>query len=113
MMSTKHTPGPWKVERYTTKSGLVQTIIQSEKNNVCRMDISGRNYQSLTADAHLIAAAPGLLAVAEKADELIQMFVGTNSPDEPFLIYSLPREVQDLVYELMDMSNRAIAAAKG
>lgn len=61
-------------------------------------------------EAELLAMKAELVALASKADDVVQEFVGTDSPDEPFLIYSVPRNVQDLIYELMELAHSALAA---
>jgi hypothetical protein len=68
-MKTKHTPGPW----YET-GPYVQSAAINEDNYVCRAE--GDNPKQIEANAHLIAAAPDLLAelqdIAAFVDSAIQ-----------------------------------------
>ena len=107
MSKVTHTPGPWKLAKQM--NGGIDFFGEGGQ----RVILVNARLMNEEANARLIAAAPDLLAVAEKTDELIQMFVGINSPDEPYLVYSLPREVQDMIFELTAITHAAIATAKG
>jgi hypothetical protein len=75
MSNTKHTPAPWRIYKYKTGTGKQQTIIQTERANVCRMDIAGRDEQTLEGDATLIAAAPDLLKACQQAHEWVSAII--------------------------------------
>lgn len=70
MTNTQHTPGPWMIEA----DALGEFTITTE-GGVTIADVYGRNQ----ATAHLIAAAPDLLAALERLVTLMYI-VG----DEPF-----------------------------
>lgn len=69
-MSTKHTPGPWSVVKHSWSD----TSIVGARGRVCGLsiycDATEDNQQELeavaAADASLIAAAPDLLALAQR-----------------------------------------------
>lgn len=60
MTKHKHTPGPWDVEHDTE-------IIAAEGQRIAEADTRSINFVNgeATANAHLIAAAPDLLAALE------------------------------------------------
>lgn len=66
MTTTKHTPGPWCVEHETE-------IIAAEGQRIAEADTRSINFTGgeANANAHLIAAAPDLLAACEAATEVI------------------------------------------
>lgn len=68
-MNAKHTPGPWTV-------GDSLLIYDDDAREVAIP--SGRTEENLKANAHLIAAAPKLLAAL---DDLLN-FEGLNCPNE-------------------------------
>ena len=116
MSKATHTPGPWAAfykHKYNEWHVSVPVSNSDMRLSIFPDGIPGDTPEEAEGNARLIAAAPDLLAVAEKTDELIQMFVGINSPDEPYLVYSLPREVQDMIFELTTITHAAIATAKG
>jgi hypothetical protein len=53
-----------------------------------------------------------LLEFSRKASELVDMLTAVKSPDDPYLVYLLPEEVQDMVLDLMN-ERKVVAAAKG
>ena len=61
-MNTKHTPGPWAISRDAVPAGWVQNTIRAEGSGerVATAFLAEEN-------AHLIAAAPDLLAALEQA----------------------------------------------
>lgn len=92
-MTHKHTPGPWAVVEKTTNYGTKEKLASVQAG-------AGFVAQRIgEADAHLIAAAPELLAaLIECADWLEDEFAGRPQGDsEPFL----------------DRARAAIAKAKG
>ena len=69
-MSTKHTPGPWSLAEVKNKTGRITHLVpvDSEKMSVLTVVDDGETYFAavyLDSDAHLIAAAPELLEVAQ------------------------------------------------
>ena len=99
MSETKHTPGPWTIKNLATASAGWPAIISEELDDdgdnvpVCEMDITYENsnykygvsdfaedptrgdktawHDQIMADAHLIAAAPDMLAALEDAREAL------------------------------------------
>lgn len=57
----KHTPGPWAVNSEHL------TVLAEDSGYVCKVAGPGPNDPESLANAHLIAAAPELLAAAELA----------------------------------------------
>ena len=123
MNKTKHTPGPWRVSNHVRTidgrevecdpdSGMFDACIMATNSEGRLIAIAGERGSKLNpydylpvaesaANMRLIAAAPDLLAVAEKARALIRIYiisVGIGGQD-----------VTDLMSEL----NAAIAAAQG
>ena len=76
-MTTKHTPGPWEIERYS--DGLIQIVgdlkvISDDEEHFTTVveQISATNEE---ANARLIAAAPDLLeALKDLADDISDRF---------------------------------------
>jgi hypothetical protein len=60
-MTTKHTPGPWTVRFYERHETAV--IKTADGDEVATVDV--KCMPDASADAHLIAAAPDLLAALE------------------------------------------------
>jgi hypothetical protein len=71
---TKHTPGPWRATPYsvfsTRQDRRTETIVAR-----CRLSVA-RTAEGL-ANAHLIAAAPDLLAACEEALEMAEYLSAT------------------------------------
>jgi hypothetical protein len=62
---TKHTPGPWKCSEWTRNWTVYSDNTGDEIVEVQAVDDADENTKAC-ADAHLIAAAPDLLAVLEE-----------------------------------------------
>jgi len=75
-METKHTPGPWKVEEYNsaTLRGAIG-IFSADSTIPIVHSPMGESLAEADANARLIAAAPELLAAAEKASALIKHLI--------------------------------------
>ena len=66
----EHTPEPWKIGSYETKSGIKKTFIQQDANefneglgwNIARMDITYRGHATEEADARRIVACVNFCA---------------------------------------------------
>jgi hypothetical protein len=98
-MMTKHTPGPWTLETVKTSSGICHKVgpfpwRPNKQNHACiyvdnhSHDASAPRDQELLANAHLIAAAPELLAALRKAEQFIANgvelgFIRMPDPDTP------------------------------
>jgi hypothetical protein len=69
-METKHTPGPWAIERLT--NGAYPRTVITHQTNYRACIVADLHNASLNgeaeANARLIAAAPELLAALEKID---------------------------------------------
>ena len=60
-MSTQHTPGPWKLDG-TANTGDLDIVAPTGRIAMLDCEFSEETEDVLTANAHLIAAAPDLLA---------------------------------------------------
>lgn len=71
---TAHTPGPWTVEEYGDEDCPALVIHKDSESRVCFMATPGSHGDpaKIEADAHLIAAAPELLAVCRKAKKYLE-----------------------------------------
>lgn len=69
MTETKHTPGPWTVEEYGDDETPTLVIHKDSESRVCFMATPGSHgdLAMIEADAHLIAAAPDMLAALKAA----------------------------------------------
>ncbi len=79
-MSTKHTPGPWRVNAGN------ETEIMAARFNVARAHCGGAygiKLPEAESNARLIAAAPDLLACAELLDGLCAWLLHCHGPDSP------------------------------
>lgn len=102
-----HTPGSWRVVRYETRTGIMKTIISSNKNNVCSMDVAGRVDGPIHMDANLIAAAPDLL----EALKGLKPFLTTEAE---MLDYASLNEGRAGEFDVASMkAHAAIAKAEG
>lgn len=65
---SKHTPGPWAVVEYGNWDAPTFAVHSSKGMRVCFMATPGSHGdpEMIEADAHLIAAAPELLAIGKK-----------------------------------------------
>lgn len=88
-MSTKHTPGPWKLETARTSSGVCHKIGEFKRGDKitygCVYDdyASPHNPESvaLLANARLMAAAPDLLEALIDLEEAARFAVIPNKRD--------------------------------
>lgn len=67
-MSAQHTPGPWKLDGAANTNDL-DIIAPTGRITMLDCEISEVSEDVLTANAHLIAAAPDLLAALRAAEE--------------------------------------------
>lgn len=81
-----HTKGPWKVIR--DKCGLWvrdKGLMICSMRDICRFPDQNERYErekrEVTANANLIAAAPEMLELLERADKLIPLFGGSSTAD--------------------------------
>lgn len=63
----QHTPGPWTVEEYGDDETPTLVIHKDSESRICFMATPGSHGDpaKIEADAHLIAAAPDLLAALQ------------------------------------------------
>lgn len=64
-MSTKHTPGPWDIQVPPVASGDTRWIAEGKNGDVIARIPWAREQGERHANAHLIVAAPDLLAALE------------------------------------------------
>ena len=107
---TSHTPGPWNFTEGTTNDGLtVWWIHQGDCSNpeyrVCKVPRTRIREELEIANAHLIAAAPDLLAALEDAEHTIGLLRAIAYPDKP----QLPSPSLNTLHRVQ----AAIAKAKG
>lgn len=112
MSNEIHTPGPWTVYAQAREwpgidSDTMSIIIFGEEDDLER-GVRGESFTEAMANARLIAAAPDLLAVAEKNLEILQKLYNmpTNSGIFGPIEYGI---LEQAVYR----TRAAIAAAKG
>lgn len=73
MVMSKHTPGPWTVRGYKTKTGGTWIDGGFVRNRACGTIAEVYPLTHHDANVHLIAAAPELLGAAELAMEGIEV----------------------------------------
>jgi hypothetical protein len=78
----QHTPGPWTVEEYGDDETPTLVIHKDSESRICFMAAPGSHGDpaKIEADAHLIAAAPDLLATLKKIAALRYV----EDANEPF-----------------------------
>ena len=98
-MNTKHTPGPWAISRDAVPAGWVQ-------NTICAEGSGERVATAFLAEenAHLIAAAPDLLAALENLTATTRTFCNVPKDDQ---------ERTPLDDQTIEAAFTAIARAKG
>lgn len=95
-MSTKHTPGPWKTRRFDNEAdGRHNFTVQAALCEVARM--SQVDQDVAEANARLIAAAPELLALAEKTEQLAGIAPWVGDPEMKRLLLSVADEARALI----------------
>ena len=93
--STKHTPGPWRIE--PADKGLVITHSDAEhRSHVARLftGVLCPEHGSIEANARLIAAAPGLLAALHEiliASQVHDSTTGYYQPLNPYTTAKIAR----------------------
>lgn len=81
-MTTKHTPGPWEVRKYG--SGGID-VIDRNASTVAAIHLDDGDSDIYEADAHLIAAAPTMLAALEIALELLGNVTAMTDSEADYL----------------------------
>ena len=79
-MNTKHTPGPWRLEKHPEWSQYYGNIVGSygigagniENIRTISVQLKHGTDEETEANARLIAAAPDLLAALQAAQELLE-----------------------------------------
>lgn len=109
----KHTPGPWRIEpvlcngnpnnTHMVCGGRTGTPAEQCYIADCRVSSYYRTKEETDANAHLIAAAPELLAACKRFEKELREFVESEKGD----IDNFPS--QDLMYAIL----AAIAKAEG
>lgn len=86
MSTTKHTPGPWQ---YAFEGGTVAFIVEADGTTIGKISTleNSTAHERLAANASLIAAAPLLLAFAER--QLANSAALGMSDDEHNALYDL------------------------
>jgi hypothetical protein len=103
-MNEKHTPGPWRIhviEHLGAKPIEIATSGPTYRGDVAYLQHS-ENIEGITsaenmANAHLIAAAPDLLAALEELDGVLRSGFSTD----------------EAIRSALDKSERALARARG
>lgn len=89
MSKSKHTPGPWVLETVTTSCGVCHKIgpfpwRKGKDNHACIYvddDMGWQHGPELAANAHLIAAAPELIAALKLAIAELRSLDAKTIPD--------------------------------
>ena len=80
-MTTKHTPGNWKVRGQAGYTG--HGVDDSTGRSVCSVPSNGnRPYDERNANVRLLAAAPEMLSVLIRAKDAIEALDGTTVENE-------------------------------
>ena len=74
-MTTKHTPGPWKLDDRGYKFIVHKPGDGYITRDICRMDSSTMAAFAQEANARLIVAAPELLEALDRIQDAIQNFI--------------------------------------
>jgi len=111
-METKHTPGPWKAEFYeaTNIRAPHGGLVAQAHHLMGRFGALGRvPAPEVEANAHLIAAAPEMLAALKAITAAFNVFrlKPEGAPG------SAVRAIQDMQISAMDDAHSAIAKAEG
>jgi hypothetical protein len=69
-MTTKHTPGPWASNKYTTSVSVPLKAIDCERIGFSIVFVNGHREKEAAANARLIAAAPDLLEALKEMLEV-------------------------------------------
>ena len=104
-MTTKHTPGPWTVENASGRMLWIGALrIPDDERYGLHTIITGIDIEDLTtearerkeANAHLIAAAPDLLAALEAISPLLPRSLTTTAHGDPSWTEAI-RKVEDAI----------------
>lgn len=128
---SRHTPGPWKVVKETTRlHGEVTFYVTAQDPDSPRsgrlevpihIGLAGGNSRTMAsgrteANAHLAAASPDLLAVVKKTLVELERLAPTRAPPHP-LMNEQERRQRDAAFEFLDRliaeHHAAIAKAEG
>lgn len=79
-VATSHTPGPWEVGQHpaTSRGWIVRPVLFGSRTTRLPLHEGGHTILKNEADAHLIAAAPDLLA----ALKVVLSLFGGADPDD-------------------------------
>ena len=122
-MNAKHTPGPWSIGNYKPEGITQDCIYSADGVRVATMESwKGDAGSETDANAHLIAAAPGLLVAAQCAYTILadirHQWAGRHTEEGQGTLVALreaiaqatgrdPQDVQD------EYTNAQVAKAKG
>jgi hypothetical protein len=99
MTKAAHTPGPWKVDVFTTA-----ILLESKEGCICEMPSDhGQHAGRRVANARLIAAAPELLEVLE----------GILPEYESYVMSEQDEEIRDRNSAWLEHARATLAKAKG
>lgn len=113
-MNTSHTPGPWKVKSeqidpewaiVEDNHGNIVANVNSETGPALYLDTTK---MPKDANAHLIAAAPELLAALHAARECLKIFSSGNEKEKASVLSNLKGPAS-----IMPQLDRAIAKTEG
>jgi hypothetical protein len=96
---SKHTPGPWRTDDADTTTTFpreVWDVAKSGKVCVCFQWFFPDNGNETRANAHLIAAAPDLLAALEAISPLLPRSLTTVAHGDPSWTEAI-RKVEDAI----------------
>lgn len=110
MSTQKHTQGPWRSNypQITTQEGMALTVavVLSREDNNPRADSAAKTKTEAEANAHLIAAAPDLLAALKLALPCVEYAeIETASKGQ--------NEAHDKCLSALEWIRAAIAKAEG
>lgn len=96
-MTSKHTPGPWRVTNRIQPDGAYDTLIQAgEKEVVAKLYARPRHVGQLQVDAELIAAAPELLSIMKELAFVVESVAHLQGREQELLpLADRARALQD------------------
>ena len=106
-MSAQHTPGPWKLDGAANTNDL-DIIAPTGRITMLDCEISEVSEDVLTANAHLIAAAPDLLAALQNCVNVLSLALplfDDESTDD--------KDSREEVGSVLDAARDALAKATG
>jgi len=100
----KHTPGPWKVEKWNGQvEEFRQKNVSAMSDGTSVATIQGDEDQPVQANAHLIATAPGLLEVLNS--DILNLLLGLVEDTGSAKMWSLAKMWMDLRDDVIEKAN--------